>query len=104
MPRRHCLKPLFVGVLSLALLAGCGYPTVSPTTYELSKALYSACNRRDETHLDRVAELVATHLESGEISEREAGWLNGAVATARDGDWKTAAATARQIMVDQVEY
>ncbi len=82
---------------------GCGYPEVSPTSYELSKALYSACNRRSDEHLSRVIELVDSTQAAGEISDRESKWLRAIVDQARAGDWEAATVEARQIMEDQVD-
>ncbi len=82
---------------------GCGYPEVSPTSYELSKALYSACNRRSEEGLSKVIELVDSTQAAGEISKRESEWLRGIVDQAREGDWEAATLEARQIMEDQVD-
>ncbi|MCA9118182.1 MAG: hypothetical protein KDA79_24085 [Planctomycetaceae bacterium] len=90
-------------LLAPLLLAGCGYPEVSPKAYEISKALFSAASRQSEEQLDRAARLIETERKAGEISPREAGWLNEVVATARKGDWPEAQATARQIMEDQID-
>lgn len=89
-------------LLAPIVLAGCGYPEVSPKAYEISKALFSAASRQSEEQLDRAAGLIETELKAGEISPQEAGWLNEVVATAREGNWPEAQATARQIMEDQI--
>lgn len=82
---------------------GCGYPEVSPRTYEISKALYSACNRRSEDHLTKVAGQIAASRDAGEITGSEATWLEDIVATARGGDWEAAMLETRQMMEDQID-
>ncbi len=94
--------PCFLALL-LWCLAGCGYPEVSPKTYEISKALYSACNRQSEEHLSKVAELIESHLENGELTEREAKWLREIVQEAESGNWEAATLEARQLMEDQID-
>ncbi|MCA9074724.1 MAG: hypothetical protein KDA93_06810 [Planctomycetaceae bacterium] len=93
------------GLLAVVLafcLIGCGYPEVSPKSYELATALYSACNRRSEEHLAKVSDLMETHAKSGDITNREFEWLQAIVEQAEEGDWEAAASEARQIMNDQV--
>lgn len=92
---------------SLCLIAclscGCGYGDVSPATYEYAKALYSVSNRRSKETLDEVQRQIQESLEQGEISSREAGWLNDIVRKAEREDWGNAMTSARQMMEDQVQ-
>ncbi|MCA9074684.1 MAG: hypothetical protein KDA93_06605 [Planctomycetaceae bacterium] len=97
---------LSLGIVVLAVSCafnGCGYPQVSPKSYELTKALYSACNRRNEEHLARVAEVLDSTKTAGDISDRESKWLHAIIDKARAGEWESAAREARQIMEDQVD-
>lgn len=97
---RVSLSFLTLGCLLLNI--GCGYPEVSPQTYQLSKALYTACNCRNEEHLDKACEALETAAESEEITEKEAKWLMAIVDQAREGEWELAATEARSILEDQV--
>lgn len=95
---------LFLMVLSLLTLlplSGCGYPAVSPKTYEISKALYSVCNQKSTERLEIVQTLIQSSLKEKEINEREAGWLNAIVASANAGNWENATQEARRLMEDQ---
>lgn len=85
-------------------LSGCGYPQVSPTAYELSKALYSACNRQSEEQLTRVVELIDSHSSAGDINDKESKWLTAIVEQARNRQWNQAMIEARQIMEDQATH
>lgn len=99
------VHPAAQGLLAVLLafgLMGCGYPEISPKSYELATALYSACNRHSEEHLAKVSDLMETHAESGDITDREFEWLQAIVEQAEEGDWEAAASEARQIMNDQV--
>ena len=84
-------------------LSGCGYAKVGPKAYKCSMALYSVCNRRDESRLEEVAELVETSLNNNELTPTEAGYLNSIIDKARKGDWEQATSDARSLMKDQVE-
>ncbi|QDV20852.1 hypothetical protein Pan153_55310 [Gimesia panareensis] len=99
MPRRVTLTLLLCGGL---MLTGCGYPEVSPKTYEISKALYSVCNQKSTERLETVQKLVQSSLEQEEISQREAEWLGEIIKQARQGEWEAALRETRQIMEDQV--
>lgn len=102
--RRTIARSLFVLLMfAVGTLPGCGYPKVSPGTYEVAKSLYSACNRQSEPHLDRAAETIARLRRSAEITAREAEWLTEIVTTARAGHWEDAMLTAREIMEDQID-
>lgn len=95
-----------IQILAVACLigaAGCGYPEVSPKTYELVKALYSACNRRSEEHLEKVEALTEAARESGEITDRESQWIREIVEQARNGEWEPATLESRAILEDQAD-
>lgn len=90
-------------VMTFLSLVGCGYPAVSPKTYEISKALYSVCNQKSQERLEVVQELIQSSLENKEISENEADWLNGIIAQAQEGHWEAATKETRQLMEDQID-
>lgn len=94
----------FAITLILILLPGCGYPDVSGKTYEISKALYSACNRQSDEQLTKIESVISNAIESEEISAQESKWLNQIIKTARDGDWEAATAESRKLMEDQIKY
>lgn len=101
MQSRHLLATCFT--LSLLLsTSGCQqYGEVSPRTYEISKALYSACNRKSEEHLEQVADLVSESAKTGEITADEQEWLQNIVRKAESGNWEEAMLDARQMMEEQ---
>src|SRR5690606_5358565 len=88
--------------LSLAWLTGCGgYPEVSPDTYELAKALYTVCNRKDAQQLKSFQQLVDQTHESSKISEEEKELLDWIAELAEQGDWAKAQQQTRQLLEDQ---
>ena len=102
--RHQYFKPLVVSLmLTLLPLSGCGYPEVSPKTYEISKALYSVCNQKSQARLDVVTKLIQSSLENKEISESEADWLSGIIKQAQEGKWEAATKETRQLMEDQID-
>lgn len=89
----------------VAGLHGCaGYDDVSPTTYELAKALYSITNRKAADRLPSFKARLQEAVEGGDVSQREADWLTGMVARAEQGDWTAANRECRRMMEDQVDY
>ncbi len=101
MRNQNTLFLIILLLLTLLPLSGCGYPAVSPKTYEISKALYSVCNQKSTDRLKTVQTLIDSSLKEKEINEREAGWLNAIVASANKGNWETATQEARRLMEDQ---
>ena len=98
-----------LGVLTIAvatfLWLGRGYGTVSPDAYQVAQALYSSCLAKSEVRLEAVE---STINDAGdpplEITAKEQRWLKAIIADAKAGNWQSAAAAARQMMEDQVEY
>ena len=98
-----------LGVLAIAvatfLWLGRGYGTVSPDAYQVAQALYSSCLAKSEVRLEAVESTINDAGEQLlEITVKEQRWLKEIIADAKAGNWQSAAADARQMMEDQVEY
>lgn len=101
-PSQSAAAAVIVVLLISLLMPGCSsYGEVNQKTYEIAKALYSTCNRKDESGLTELSEMIATAEQAGEISSKEAGWLNDIVAQGQSGQWVEAQKMARQLMSDQ---
>jgi hypothetical protein len=87
----------------LIFCLGCGYPEVSPKTYEISKALYAVCNLKQKDDLDKVTDVISEAVSESEVSEDESEWLLAIVEKAGSGEWEEAAEDARSILEDQVD-
>ncbi|NQV27353.1 MAG: hypothetical protein HQ518_23645 [Rhodopirellula sp.] len=92
---------LAVGYSILVCCVGCGYPEVSPKTYEISKALYSMCSLKREQDLARVTDVISQARDAQELSDSESAWLMAIVGQAQKGKWQSAASEARKILEDQ---
>lgn len=94
-----------VTLLMLTLLFfGCSqYGQVSPKAYQISSALYSVCNRKDPSGLDKLQELIGDAVASDELSSSEERWLMEIVESGRSGDWESAAQDARTMMEEQIQ-
>lgn len=101
-PRRHSFLVLLFFVF-VSGVPGCGYPEVSPKTYDVANALYAAANRQSIEHIDKAVAITDELLAAEEISEREAGWLRAIAEQAHNGDWDGAATEARALIADQVK-
>ncbi len=97
------LLAAFVVVAGILWYINQGYGEVSPQGYEFAKALYSCCNRCDQQRLETISAMVDEASKKSEISENETQWLAGIIQQGRQGDWKSAAAEVRQLMLDQVK-
>ena len=98
-----------LGAVAIAVVMffwlGRGYGTVSPDAYQVAQALYSSCLAKSEVRLEAVESTVNDAGEQPlEITAKEQRWLKAMIADAKAGDWRSAAADARQMMEDQVEY
>ena len=98
------------GVLALIIVICCfmqgcqQFGTVSPKAYEVAIALYSTCNRKDNSRLATVEQLVTQSVQAGELTATEEAWFRDMIATARAGEWETAMMNARTMMSEQVEH
>ncbi|MGI9496459.1 MAG: hypothetical protein ACR2NK_10425 [Mariniblastus sp.] len=105
---RRNFSVVLIPTMLLVLVAGYlwvnrGYGEVSPETYQFSKALYSACLKKSDEHLDMVDKLLG---ESDDLSlpSNERIWIEKIINLARSGDWESAAKKAKRMMEDQVKY
>ena len=90
-------------LLVLVVVVGCGYGEVSPTAYGYAKALYTLSNTQAADRIDEVAAKITTATEAGELSQREAGWLNDICDQCRSSNWSDAQQAAKRMMRDQVK-
>lgn len=94
---------LLLGV-AITFLTDRGYGKVSPDAYEVSKALYGACLAKSDARLDAVEALFDDDSDQAvELNDKERRWLESMIATAKEGNWESAATSARRMMEDQVE-
>ena len=92
-----------MAALVCCIAVGCQqYGEVSPKAYEVAKALYSICNRKDVPRLKEVEALIVTASDSSELSASEQEWLLAIVEKARAGKWTYAMQDARVMMSEQV--
>lgn len=81
-----------------------GYGKVSPDAYAVATSLYGACLSKSEDRLSAIEKILnGDAAQKIEISTEEYEWLTDIVSTARNGNWKSASSSARQMMEDQVE-
>ena len=83
-----------------------GYGKVSDDAGDVARALYGVCLNESQEQLAIVEQRIDPNAAPEtrlQLSERERGWLSAIVRKASEGDWKSAAASARQMSEDQVE-
>ena len=101
-------KKLAFALLAILLVLGGrwwmnrGYGTVSPQTYEFSKAIYGACLSKNEQRLDKVEQLM-NDPSHAELPLNEQKWLDAIISDARADNWEAAAKKARSMMKDQAQ-
>lgn len=84
--------PLLVGVV-LALWPK--DPPMGEIGYDISMALLSACNQRDDARLVLLQEEIDQATANAQLSENEAQRLREIIAEANDQQWQRAAAQTR---------
>lgn len=93
------------GILGLALLVGLivwlnsGYGRISELSYDYALALISACNRHDESRVQKIAKEIGQH----QLPDYDRRVIQQIADTAMSGDWELAAARARLLLKAQVE-
>lgn len=90
-----------LGLLLAWGLAGCGYPSISTSAFELAKALDNLCNLKATEQLPQARRMIDEQTTAGALSPRESKWLLEIVKTAEEGNWEAAAAQTRRMLVDQ---
>lgn len=102
MSRSNARRGWLTTVLAIGLIVtGCGYGMVSPKAYEHAKAIYTLANMKAATVLDETERAIARDAEAGNLTPREASWLNDLCSDCRDGNWTKAQSAARQMMEEQ---
>jgi hypothetical protein len=93
----------------LALVAGCGYPSVEPENMELITSLRTACSARNDAWLAANEEKIEKRRADGAMSDHAYETFSGIIAQARGGDWAGAEAAclkfqkAQRPSAEQVE-
>lgn len=106
--KKTTVSPRVIGgfVLAVAIVSVCWYfladskIRLSETGYELSKALYAACNLEDPRRLDAFVKTMAQHSPSPEEQAK----LTPIIALAQGGRWQDAAERARKLLQSQDEH
>ena len=96
-------RALVLLVVSFFVIGCNQYGEVSPKAYQISSALYSVCNRKDESRLGSVEQLIADAATAEELSSSEHDWLLAIVEAGRGGNWDSAAKDARRMMEEQIQ-
>ena len=93
------------GILGLVLLGGLivwwnsGYGKISEQSYDYALALISACNRQDESRVQKIAKEIGQR----QLPEYDRRVIQQIVDTAMNDDWELAAARTRLLLKAQVE-
>ena len=89
-------------MLSMVVCSGCSdYGPVSPATYDFAAAMYSICNTKSADRLIAFEQKLVEAKQGGSITAQEAEWLEEILESARAGQWQSAAAASRKMMVEQ---
>ncbi|MCG8651433.1 MAG: hypothetical protein MI861_16450 [Pirellulales bacterium] len=89
--------------LAVHWFADRGYGEISPLGYQYATALYSCCNQCDQERLEKISQMIDESHQKQELDAKEKGWLLAIIQQGRQGQWESAAAEVRALMVDQVQ-
>lgn len=90
-----------LALAGLILVAGCGYPRVSPAAVELTKVIDTVCNLRTAAQIEPARKLVLERFEEGRISAEEREILEEVLDVADSGQWESAATRCRRLLEAQ---
>jgi len=85
----------------LVLLAGCGYPELSPAAYDLTVTLDNVCSLENEGQLAIVERMIEEEKAKGDLSESDERVLRQIIAVATKGNWEEASRRIRQLRLAQ---
>ena len=100
-------KRILLLALAILLAAGAafyfsrGYGKTSQLGYELTQALYSACNQQDLERVRKIARLLDEYTESQKLHQSEQRWLRTIISLAERGSWEESQVEARKLLQAQ---
>lgn len=99
------LAIFLIATASIYLIANRGYGKVSRESYDMATAIYGACLAKSEPRVEKVEQLILASDGSANdpMTKQERQWLIGIIQKAKNGNWDSAANSARRIMEDQIE-
>ncbi|TWU15251.1 hypothetical protein [Allorhodopirellula heiligendammensis] len=74
--------------------------TLSPSEYDIAMALYRVCNQSSNEGLAQVEALLVADKAAHDAGDESP--LAPIIATAKAGDWQTAAKACRRVLDDQI--
>jgi hypothetical protein len=103
MMSKRVAAPLLAWCLMGALIGCRGYPeATSLESQDFIKQVYTACNTRSESRLDRCEQRLAELLKSDRISQVEAAAFEKILKRARNGEWEAAQDQALEFAQQQL--
>lgn len=100
------LAVILVAAASIFLISNQGYGKVSRESYDMATAIYGACLAKSEIRLQKIEQLIHINNRTAPdpMTDRERKWLKSIIQKAKNGNWESAANSARRMMEDQIEY
>ncbi|MEQ9409126.1 MAG: hypothetical protein RIK87_15430 [Fuerstiella sp.] len=106
--RNRLLVGMGTALLLVAIMLGfqgCQqYGSVSPKAYEVSTALYSVCNRQDQSRISVLETVIAEAYAAEQLTEAENRWLLNILEAAKAGRWQDGMTDARTMLAEQVTH
>ena len=88
----------------LLMAAGCRrYGDISKTACDFASALYATCNLQSTTRLEILESQIESAETAAHLTSREVSYLRKIITKAKEGDWQTASADSRELLIDQVK-
>ena len=99
---RNCLRVAIVCMLLMP--AGCRrYADATRTASAFATALYASCNLQSTARLEMIESQIASAEIASQLTKKESNYLRTIITRAKEGDWQTAAADSRELLLDQVK-
>ncbi|MFV0444219.1 MAG: hypothetical protein ACK5Q5_11680 [Planctomycetaceae bacterium] len=87
--------------LLLVVLSGCGQPPLSPSGYELAKALHTAIQQQDAATLEQASDYLEQNRHGTQLTDDEYAFLSARIVQAQQGDWAASAHSLRALLAAQ---
>jgi len=106
--QERSLNPWWIGGL-LAVMLACGvlwywasgYGEVSAGAYQYARSLYTICNQRDTTRLEKISTMIEADFQAQKLTPRDHQYLMKLIGVAKGGNWTDAQNSIRKLLEAQ---
>jgi hypothetical protein len=106
--QERSLNPWWIGGFLVVVLACAAlwyttssYGEVSADAYQYARSLYTICNQRDTTRLEKISTMIEADFQAQKITPRDHQYLMKLIGVAKAGNWTDAQNSIRKLLEAQ---